>query len=845
MSDGDTTNANASTTQHVLWPERWIKKRYGLMLLAALLLWPFVGLVPSLESLVVNGLLIDRYWQLSYLTITNVVAFFFAVSILRVLGARNRGGKISMFLFGDSERPWGRTRVIIVTSIAAFAPLFIALKFGSEFSGYGFLHVCKSMATVGISAVAGVVGLWVLGFVKCWIFGSYVDSANTFPFESRSAQGLTFLRKVSQTMERYLIKMGFGNTDLQFLAYLGLLAMVHHQLARWLENNEYWLTSAPYMLVLFVWLMFMILAGLANWLDRWRIPALIVFVLAFSILLSFRGSVRLLNSYPDNSINRYVEKIRDIRSREDELLENGGTIPDRKQLIAHEMEAIDDATWAAVKQRMKNLEQLENKKGKTLVIVTCPGGGIHAAAWASCVLDQLSDEYVEFKDSLCVISGVSGGSVGTLLFVGSRYESELLERVMVSARAPSTEEVHRDLKSKSPALELSSRSALEAIAFGSTVDDLYGLIGINGQGRGQRLEDSLKTRLSTDLQTMTMGQWGDRSLSGSVPIVIFNSTDAVTGRRILFDTVPTPWRASSVGLTARPLNYRELLDTSTQAHDVLPATAARTSATFPYISPFTKPSKPSDIGDHVALCDGGYVDNEGIVTAVNWIEFLLRKRVDDKAFDRILLLRIEPAFVEDKNQPAEAGGLMGALRWISGPIETMANVRSSSQLERGNLEADLAALNLTVSKKQGSDSEQDTEPPLLGMKFSGERALPQNVVDLPAFDKRKLSAQDIRKNWEQMLDEYNDTGNLPKTASQTETPKAIINDPNQAIENEPLVDVQTIRFIDANQSIPLNWKLSNRQKLGYLLAWELCSAEGTPLRKTLDRYFNRADRGDE
>ncbi|MCU0712691.1 MAG: hypothetical protein MUC43_11570 [Pirellula sp.] len=665
MSDCDTTETTTPTVQPVLFPERWIKKRYGFFLLVALLLWPFVGLVPSLESLVVNGLLIDRYWQLAYLTITNVVAFFFAVSILRVLGARNPGGKLSMFLFGDSERPWGRTRVISVASVAAFAPLFIALKFGSEFSGYGFLHVCKSITTVGISAVVGVVGLWVLGFVKCWIFGSHIDSSNTFPFESRSAQGFLILRNASQTMERYLIKLGLGNTDLQFLAYLGLLAMVHHQLARWLENNEYWLTSAPYMLVLFVWLMFMILAGLANWLDRWRIPSLIVFVLAFSILLSFRGSVRLLNTLPDNSINQYVKKLRDIRGREDELLENGGTIPDRKELIAREMKAIDDATWSAVQKRMKNLEPFGNEKGKTLVIVTCPGGGIHAAAWASCVLDQLSNEYVEFKDSLCVISGVSGGSVGSLLFVGSRYENELLERVLVSAAAPTTEEVHSELKSKSPALELSSRSALEAIAFGSTVDDLYGLIGIDGAGRGQRLEDSLKSRLSTDLQTMTMGQWGDRSLSGSVPIVIFNSTDAVTGRRILFDTVPTPWRASSVGLTARPLNYRELLDTSTQAHDVLPATAARTSATFPYISPFTKPSKSSDIGDHVALCDGGYVDNEGIVTAVNWIEFLLRNWVNDRVFDRILLLRIEPAFVEDKNQPAEAGGLTGALRWCA------------------------------------------------------------------------------------------------------------------------------------------------------------------------------------
>ena len=90
-------------------PERWIKKRYGLLLLFSLMMWPFLGLIPQLESLVVNGLLLDSYWQLAYLTITNVVAFFFAVSILRVLGTRSQIGKDpnptgAIRSLGD---PWG------------------------------------------------------------------------------------------------------------------------------------------------------------------------------------------------------------------------------------------------------------------------------------------------------------------------------------------------------------------------------------------------------------------------------------------------------------------------------------------------------------------------------------------------------------------------------------------------------------------------------------------------------------------------------------------------------------------------------------------------------------------
>lgn len=842
MSNGLNTGTKVCDNANVSWPERWIKKRYGLLLLVALALWPFVGLIPQIESLVVNGLLLDSYWQLAYLTITNVVTFFFAISILRVLGSRNPGGKISRYLFGDSEAPWGQNRVVIITLVAMFAPLFIALAFGSEFSGTNFVHFWRSVLTVSLSAGIGVAGLCGIGFVKCWIFGSDIESANYFPFESRSATGFSFLRNGSRRIERYLTRIGLGSTDVQFLVYLVLLAMVHHQLARRLENSEYWLTSAPSMLVLFLWLIFMILSGLANWLDRWRIPTLLVFVLLLTLLMSIRGSTRLLNSFPDSSNNKFISRMSQIRERENELLDAGGDIEQRRKLIADESLSLDEDAWRAIGNRMTQLDKHENKKGRTLVVVTCPGGGIHAAAWASCVLDQLSEEYIEFKDSLCVISGVSGGSVGTLLFVGSRYENDLLGKFVVGAPRPTTEEIHQELKQKSPALELSARSALEAIAFGATVDDLYNLVGIDGVGRGQRLEDSLTSRLPLDVRKMTMGDWGDRSLVGAVPIVIFNSTDAVTGRRILFDTIPSPCRISSVGLTARPLNYRELLESQNQAFDLMPAAAARTSATFPYISPFTKPSNASDIGDHVAICDGGYVDNEGIVTAVNWIEFLLRRWASEnprkRTFDRILLLRIEPSSIEDKNKPAASGGIAGIFRWFTGPGEAIAKVRSSSQLERGNLETDLAALYLKLSPQNGTTADTD-KPLLLGTKSSGEQAQQQNMVEMPEFDKRKLSKSEIRKGWEQMLDNYQVTGNKPQPPPLLNLPKATVNDPNGVKTAEPPVTVQTITFVEANQSIPLNWKLSNRQKLGYLLAWELCSGEGTRLRETLDRYFNR------
>lgn len=825
------------------WPERMVKKRYGIAMLLALSIWPLMGFIPQLESLVVNGLLLDTYYQLAFLTVTNVVAFFFSISILRLLNSRNMGGSWLQWLAGDGSAPWGTQRIFWVAFSSMVAPLVVGTFFGSEFATSIFVHFKWSVLTIAISVLAGIAGLWLLGWTKCQLVGSDPESANYFPFESRSAKGFKWFANASAWLEKLFAWSGIQRVDFQFLIYLFLLATTHHQVARWLEGDDYWLTSAPSMLVLLIWLLFMTLAGLANILDRWRLPTLPAIVLILAVLLALRGSTRSLDSTVDSSRNAFVARIAEIRERENDLLDANGTTEQRRQLIAAETASLDATAWNAIAGRMKMLDQYNTENGKTLVVVTCPGGGIHAAAWAACVLDQLSTEYVEFKDSVCIISGVSGGSIGTLMFVTNRYHNELLGHRVMGAPGPTTEEVHRDLMAKSPALELAARSSLEAIAFGTTVDDLYGLIGIPGAGRGQRLEDSFASRLTDSLRELTMGDWGDRATDGTVPIVIFNSTDAVTGRRVLFDTIPTPRRASSVGLTARPLNYRELMEAGQQCFDVKPTTAARTSATFPYISPFTRPARASELGKHVAICDGGYVDNEGIVTAVNWVEFLLKRWAeqipDSRTFDRILLLRIEPSSSEDQNQIPNSGGLAGWLRWLTGPAETMSKVRSASQLERGNLETDLVALYLKLASTHTNQTPQVPSGTTKAI-LASEEVQSSNVVDIPAFDKRTKSPEEIRENWETMLKEFgNEMRGKSKQGIAPPPLEATFDDRSEVSVSEPPVVIQTIRFVDAAQVIPLNWKLSNKQKQGYLFAWRLCSGSETPLRKTLDRYFTR------
>ena len=118
------------------------------------------------------------------------------------------------------------------------------------------------------------------------------------------------------------------------------------------------------------------------------------------------------------------------------------------------------------------------------------------------------------------------------------------------------------------------------------------------------------------------------------------------------------------------------------------AAAVRASATFPYISPLV--SLPvGALGEKVSIGDGAYSDNDGIVTALDWIKFLLDDFTEDPPFSKILLLRISP-YDPDSTKvsvPTFFDYLKTSFRGLTGPLEALASVRSASQTERARLES--------------------------------------------------------------------------------------------------------------------------------------------------------------
>jgi hypothetical protein len=175
----------------------------------------------------------------------------------------------------------------------------------------------------------------------------------------------------------------------------------------------------------------------------------------------------------------------------------------------------------------------------------------------------------------------------------------------------------------------------------------------------------------------SLKDWRADVESGQRPILIFNTTISETGERLLISPLDLEPPGNLNG---------DLLPYSSKQHvrglfDLYPksnmsvVTAARLSSTFPYIIPMARPTVSDCQAYHVA--DGGYYDNFGILSAIEMLEQVL----PTAGQKRVLFLEIRASPSRSLADPRK-----GTTLWDEtvGPVETMLNVRWSSQLARNN-----------------------------------------------------------------------------------------------------------------------------------------------------------------
>jgi hypothetical protein len=547
-------------------------------------------------------------------------------------------------------------------------------------------------------------------------------------------------------------------------------------------------------------LLTLLLPGVAFLLDRHRIPIIPTLLLLMALLYGVFGT------------DHYYE-----------------TNPEPRRVATYEA-----PTWERLLTERGAAEPAGGTR--TLVVVDASGGGIQASAWTAQVLTGLHELYGEpFSRSIGLISSVSGGSVGTMFYLANRAD--------ISADFDGSRSSVLPADAISRIREASRASGLEAtcwgIAYPDTLRAAFPPLAKQTIDRGWSIEQCWRDRMqSADarLADLRLSDLGERLRRARLPVPVFNATLVETGQRLLISPVLSPPPVSSQSSAGV-----EFLRSFPRSHLRL-STAARLSATFPYVTPVARPkldetATPADFADplySVHVADGAYADNEGAVTSVDWINRLLvffsrPENVDRRPFDHVLLVRIQ-AIPRDLTRTVQAAhGLAGWRAALLGPFDTMMKVRSASQTERGDLEINLLTratlADLRAARERADRSYQTTLAQIDELESTRQQ--------LRGLDTRDPALAEIARRIEERLrielEMLKDSGDQQRRLADLRVESVVFDfQPSDGV------------------AIPLSWKLTARQQAQIDRTWSQLVVGSYPHQplEIVDKYFRRAaDRG--
>jgi hypothetical protein len=249
-------------------------------------------------------------------------------------------------------------------------------------------------------------------------------------------------------------------------------------------------------------------------------------------------------------------------------------------------------------------------------VVAASGGGLRAAYWTASVLAHLDDETCgEFGRRLYALSGVSGGSLGSAIYVA----------LLADRKAPpACEDTGAGGRRTVPAQRLAPRiqpllgadflsPALGAMLF---PDALQRFVPwpLMTRDRAYALETSWEHQWQAVLGTSRLARpfldLYDGGRDRRLPSLLLNSTTVEEGKRIV-----------ASNLRFAPLDAFDLLSGEFRTAGMPLSTAVHNSARFTFLSPagtlLGAPSPDSRGSAEPAgrLVDGGYFENSGAATA--------------------------------------------------------------------------------------------------------------------------------------------------------------------------------------------------------------------------------------
>ncbi|MGL5794018.1 MAG: hypothetical protein ACRC06_06310, partial [Waterburya sp.] len=194
--------------------------------------------------------------------------------------------------------------------------------------------------------------------------------------------------------------------------------------------------------------------------------------------------------------------------------------------------------------------------------------------------------------------------------------------------------------------------------------------------RGTALETDWQSHMQKPREDKSLAIWRQAIMQGNLPIPVFNATLVEDGFRLLIS--PMNFGQS---FSKKFFDFHSLYP----GYDLNVVTAARLSATFPYVSPICRDDRQIKKNYHGA--DGGYFDNSGFVTAVEWLMELLKTNNQDHKLKNVLILQINP-FPESSLAP-QAKKNSGLFMATLGSLLAIFKVRDPISQARNYAEVEL------------------------------------------------------------------------------------------------------------------------------------------------------------
>ena len=328
-------------------------------------------------------------------------------------------------------------------------------------------------------------------------------------------------------------------------------------------------------------------------------------------------------------------------------------------------------------KRPDRLAYAKASKIYPIFVVAAQGGGAYAAYNSATFLARMQDLCPTFRHHLFAISSVSGGSVGAATFAAALDAEDDagrtvgLEQINSGDPCPQVtkflakEKAVEDLgragvleRQTSTILRSDFLSPLVAAALFPDFTQTFIPWPVPAFDRARALEYAFEASGRSILQRRPDGTLPSSFLEEnyfrhwdsqrSFPALLFNSTDAATGKRVVispFKLTATQKFKDEVCLLANSSETEKVVIDDKAAAATPPvltefplplSSAAFISARFPWVSPAaTAEVKNPCFGqsDHVRLVDGGYLDNSGVETALGLIERLRQAAHDARVRD--------------------------------------------------------------------------------------------------------------------------------------------------------------------------------------------------------------------